>query len=136
MILLPPRSTLFPYTTLFRSRVLRDPWAGEGPRHDRRPPVPQLVHGPGRRHAQAAGGRRRPPGDRQGGRRGGHRAPRGAPRLTPSAAPGTARRWRRFPPSAAASAARGGGATVSGPERPTRPSPRPPLRTRPGAAPP
>ena len=32
-------------------RVLRHPRPGEGHRHRRRPPVPQLVHGPRRRHA-------------------------------------------------------------------------------------
>ena len=36
-------------------RVLRHPGAGQGDRHDRRAPVPQLVHGARRRHPQAAG---------------------------------------------------------------------------------
>src|SRR2546427_2089848 len=33
MIRRPPRSTLFPYTTLFRSLCLRDPTAGSAPQH-------------------------------------------------------------------------------------------------------
>src|SRR2546426_12843041 len=36
MIRRPPRSTLFPYTTLFRSRALRDPASGRRPARDRR----------------------------------------------------------------------------------------------------
>src|SRR5260221_9678062 len=42
MIRRPPRSTLFPYTTLFRSQGLR---AGHGGDHDRRLLEPVLRHG-------------------------------------------------------------------------------------------
>src|SRR3712207_8358845 len=52
MIRRPPRSTLFPYTTLFRSKPSAAPWRG------RRPGRP-----PGK---VSAGGRRRGPGDRAG----------------------------------------------------------------------
>src|SRR2546426_8396435 len=38
MIRRPPRSTLFPYTTLFRSRVLGGGCSGRGPPHPRRGP--------------------------------------------------------------------------------------------------
>src|SRR3712207_7131780 len=48
MIRRPPRSTLFPYTTLFRSAVARAPAA-----------VPPQQHGEARAHAGAGGGRRR-----------------------------------------------------------------------------
>src|SRR3712207_7819275 len=41
MIRRPPRSTLFPYTTLFRSRGLRDRRGGRLPRR-----LPGLRHGP------------------------------------------------------------------------------------------
>src|SRR3712207_8288956 len=43
MIRRPPRSTLFPYTTLFRSRVHRQPTPGD------EPPGPDRVVLPGRR---------------------------------------------------------------------------------------
>src|ERR1700690_3346119 len=45
------------------------PTAGQGARHDRWPPVPLLVHGARRRHAQAAGEGRSPRSDRQAGGR-------------------------------------------------------------------
>src|SRR3712207_7381798 len=51
MIRRPPRSTLFPYTTLFRSQ--RALLVGRGVRHRRRAGVPG-----GRSGARAAGGRR------------------------------------------------------------------------------
>src|SRR5437588_3556890 len=49
MIPPPPRSTLFPYTTLFRSRLARDP--------RRRPRVPRLQEGrrPGRPSCRLGG---------------------------------------------------------------------------------
>ena len=50
-------------------RVLRHARAGQGDRHGRRPPVPELVHGARRRHPQAADQGRPAPGDQQGGRR-------------------------------------------------------------------
>src|SRR3712207_7927402 len=44
MIRRPPRSTLFPYTTLFRSRVVRsDPQVGPVEERDLRPRLPHLV---------------------------------------------------------------------------------------------
>src|SRR5512132_1246763 len=60
--------------------VLRHPGAGQGPGDDRRPPLPQLLHGHGRRHPQAAREGRRPQGDRQAGGRHRDRAPGGADR--------------------------------------------------------
>src|SRR2546425_4534801 len=39
MIRRPPRSTLFPYTTLFRSKIARPAGAGEPRGHD--PPIPR-----------------------------------------------------------------------------------------------
>src|SRR2546430_12232681 len=60
MIRRPPRSTLFPYTTLFRSRVgLRgqpEPTVGIGPRGDRLPPALD-----GRLGGRLAGAVDRPP---------------------------------------------------------------------------
>src|SRR2546428_7334462 len=45
MIRRPPRSTLFPYTTLFRSESRRPSLAGQG-RDGRRPPAPGDPHRP------------------------------------------------------------------------------------------
>src|SRR2546426_9190540 len=69
MIRRPPRSTLFPYTTLFRSRLAGMSWAAEGLRLAVRPPemdsdtVGDIVEDP-RRPPAANGG---PPGPPQGG---------------------------------------------------------------------
>src|SRR3989442_2926649 len=49
MIRRPPRSTLFPYTTLFRSRLraaAQVPWPAGGPAA----PLEALAHGPGVHH--------------------------------------------------------------------------------------
>src|SRR5690606_41424869 len=64
----PPRSTLFPYTTLFRSRLARHPFAGAV--EDRRDPVHRRPHAAvadrgvagqqlDRRHLEGAEGDRR-----------------------------------------------------------------------------
>src|SRR5256885_6279701 len=42
MIRRPPRSTLFPYTTLFRSHQRRDPW--QHPEQQQRHEVPPRLH--------------------------------------------------------------------------------------------
>src|SRR3712207_7631388 len=55
MIRRPPRSTLFPYTTLFRSRARQRP---------RRRRLPVVHRGAARVRGAPAGGRRRPPGGR------------------------------------------------------------------------
>src|SRR3712207_8008118 len=57
MIRRPPRSTLFPYTTLFRSGVFRHP-APAGDEH-----LPPLQAPPRRRRGRLRGGRRRGRGD-------------------------------------------------------------------------
>src|SRR2546426_4864000 len=44
MIRRPPRSTLFPYTTLFRSDVFLDDVNGPRGRHDAAPAAPFVVH--------------------------------------------------------------------------------------------
>src|SRR3712207_7810863 len=67
MIRRPPRSTLFPYTTLFRSRPAERPAAAEGPRDGR---VPRVVLRHGVRHVPAAvrelqGARAHAPGHRR-----------------------------------------------------------------------
>src|SRR2546425_7236162 len=51
MIRRPPRSTLFPYTTLFRSGVPHQGRLGPGRHHEPRP-VYALVRGAGRRRAR------------------------------------------------------------------------------------
>src|SRR2546430_9060988 len=59
MIRRPPRSTLFPYTTLFRSRGARDPGRRAAARRGRRPlrgPADRGGRGRGRGHG-ARGGR-------------------------------------------------------------------------------
>ena len=71
-------------------RVFRDQGTCQDPGDDRRPSVPKLVHGHGRRHAQAGREGRRPQGDRQGGRGHGDHPTRGAdPGLTSSFMSGT-----------------------------------------------
>src|SRR5688572_32568893 len=46
MIRRPPRSTLFPYTTLFRSCEPEEGQTPDAVRHDRRSPDPEQVAGP------------------------------------------------------------------------------------------
>src|SRR3712207_7460363 len=63
MIRRPPRSTLFPYTTLFRSRRDRERHVGDGARHvrpeevraRRRPPTPRVEDEPGLAARQTLG---------------------------------------------------------------------------------
>src|SRR3712207_7417760 len=55
MIRRPPRSTLFPYTTLFRS-ACPEPPAVRAAAHRSAPPQPRVVRGqPGRGHRQVPG---------------------------------------------------------------------------------
>src|SRR3712207_9046787 len=64
MIRRPPRSTLFPYTTLFRSR--RDPErAPRHPRRRRRRPRAARAPDPPGRHRARRGDAPGPPGDRK-----------------------------------------------------------------------
>src|SRR2546422_8529268 len=62
MIRRPPRSTLFPYTTLFRSRAVRGDSHGHG-----RVPVREHEPASAARGGRAARARRRPGGDLRGG---------------------------------------------------------------------
>src|SRR3712207_8424755 len=78
MIRRPPRSTLFPYTTLFRSRLLHRARRGEDLGEDRRQQGPA---------APEAGG----------GRRGGGRSRRDADHLAPAAPPVRAVELLRHP---------------------------------------
>src|SRR6266508_4369086 len=77
MIRRPPRSTLFPYTTLFRPRPLRLRPRDRGDAPGRHPPWCHPRGGP-RRHRLGPAGRRRPPGDPAADRRGAPPDPRGA----------------------------------------------------------
>src|SRR3712207_7267605 len=66
MIRRPPRSTLFPYTTLFRSPRGQAALEGTGPEHGVHP-----LHGGGQRRQGPPGGCGRVGGGRRGGGRGG-----------------------------------------------------------------
>src|SRR2546425_1236902 len=86
MIRRPPRSTLFPYTTLFRSRARHGPRYGRAARRRGLPrggPGAQRARPPGRRGGAAGEGRARRPraaGEPAGrGRRGGRLRGRGPP---------------------------------------------------------
>src|SRR5215216_1303057 len=70
MIRRPPRSTLFPYTTLFRPRPRSCPDTARRPRLPPRPPRPAPLRGDGRdRTALLRDARRRDPGAGRGPRR-------------------------------------------------------------------